>query len=159
MNGLVSQSERAKVEIQRFWCWWKYLTTFSFACDRILLIFTGNSVVSWRKRHSPGQAYQTLGTRGVPCVLWQTRRRWRPPVLLWDCQGVCCIILCNHGYQVLPSGGVGKEEGEGVTHPARDTFPVFASSRERTWTKVEILWFWQHRFRPGGGRSALPYLA
>ena len=34
---------------------------------------------------------------------------------------------------------MGEEEGERVTHPARDTFPVFASSRERTWTKVEIL--------------------
>ena len=34
---------------------------------------------------------------------------------------------------------MGEEEGERVTHPARDTFPVFASSRERRWTKVEIL--------------------
>ena len=116
-----------------------------------LNLFSGNSFVSWRKRHSSGQAYQAMGTRGVPCVLWQTRRRWWPPVLLWDCQGVCCIFLCNRGYQVFPSRWVGEEEWEGVTHWGRDTLPVFSRSRERRWTKVETLWFWRQRFLPGAG--------
>ena len=31
---------------------------------------------------------------------------------------------------MLPSGGVGEEEGEGVTHRGRDTLPVFVTSRE-----------------------------
>jgi len=101
-------------------------------------LFSGNSFVSWRKRHSPGQAYQTLGTRGVPCVLWQTRRRWWPPVLLWDCQGGCCVILCYHGYQVLLSRGVGEEKGEGVTegltHATRFRFSLAVVSGDgRKW--------------------------
>ena len=47
--------------------------------------------------------------------------------------------LCYHGYQVLLSSGVGEEEGEEVTYRGRDTLPVFARSRERRWTKVEVL--------------------
>ena len=34
---------------------------------------------------------------------------------------------------------MGEEEGEEVTYRGRDTLPVFARSRERRWTKVDIL--------------------
>ena len=35
------------------------------------------------------------------------------------------------------ASGWARRRGEGVTHLWRDTLPVFASSRERRWTKVE----------------------